>query len=161
MNEVKIQLQLLIEVLDKKELFLRELLSYTKQQEDLLLEEDFNLTAFNNIMQNKQVRIDKVIEIDEGFQATYNRVGAVLVQQPALYKEEILAMKTKIKAITDLSIEIQVTEEKNKAAFAARVGGMKNQVKNFRNHKQVNTQYQSNMQNQKVGDTSHFFDSKK
>jgi hypothetical protein len=161
MNEVKIQLQLLTEVLDKKELFLRELLSYTKQQEDLLLEEEFNLTAFNNIMQNKQVRIDKVIEIDEGFQATYNRVGAVLVQQPALYKEEILAMKTKIKSITDLSIEIQVTEEKNKAAFGAQVGGMKNQVKNFRNHKQVNTQYQSNMQNQKVGDTSHFFDSKK
>lgn len=161
MYNVKINLQILIESLVKKIGYMQEINQYTKEQERLLKEEEVNYKQFNNIMQNKQVRIDKIVELDDGFEPAYERVRGALNTQPKLYKEEISKMKELIKEISDLGVEIQVLERRNKMQFDTKTISSKNKVKTYRRNKTAVTNYYDSIKKQNKDDNSYFFDSKK
>lgn len=154
-------MELLVDTLNKKKQLLTEILKYTNDQKGLLAVEDFDLRGFKNIMSNKQVRIDLLNQLDDGFQATFERVRHVLSQHPDIYRDAIASMKTLIKEVNDLGIAIQVQEERNKRNFEAKSTGMKSEVKSFRAHKSAMKKYQSSYNNQQKADAPHFFDSKK
>lgn len=161
MSEVGVQVKILVDTLEKKKQLLTEIDNYTKEQANILSAPDLDLRAFNNIMSNKQVRIDLLMRIDDGFEATFDRVKTVLTTQPGIYKEAILKMKTLIKEVNDLGVSIQVQEQRNKLTFDTKTKSMKSEVKNFRNHKSAMNVYQNNYAKMKKADQPQFFDSKK
>lgn len=161
MNDVRVQVDLLVDTLTKKKQLLTEIRKYTDDQKALLAVEDFDLRAFNNIMSNKQVRIDLLGQLDDGFEATFERVRNVLSTQPDIYRDSILAMKSLIKEVNDIGIEIQVQEERNRSNFDTKSKGLKSEVKSLRTHKSAMKKYQSTYNSQKKADAPHFFDSKK
>lgn len=161
MSEIRIQVDLLVDTLSKKKTLLSEILKLTNDQKVLLTEEELNMKAFNNIMSNKQVRIDLLAQLDDGFQSSFERVQPVLTTQPDIYKEAIAAMKELIKEVTDLGIEIQVQEERNRRNFHTKAQGLKSEVKKFRTHKTAMKKYQNVYSNKSAADAPHFFDSKK
>lgn len=161
MSDMVIQMDLMIESLKKKKRLLEEIDGYTKKQADLLSQADLDLKSFNNIMKNKQVRIDKLIQLDEGFAALYERIKTTLKNQPEIYKEAVLTMQQLIKDTTDLGVKIQVQEERNKVNFEQKSKGYKGEVKAFRNHKNAMAKYQKSYNTQQKADDPHFFDSKK
>lgn len=161
MSDIIVQIDLMVESLEKKKLFLEEILRYTKEQATLLTKEELDLRSFNNIMKNKQVRIDKLIQLDQGFESLFERIRTTITNQPDIYKEAIQQMQSLIKETTDLGVEIQVQEERNKIQFDAKSKNVKGEVKAFRHHKSAMKKYQNNYNKQQKADSPHFFDSKK
>jgi len=161
MSDVITTLSLLEEGLDKKKKSLDEILEYTKSQEELFKEEPFDLKVFNNIMKNKQFRIDTVKQIDDGFKPSYERVRGYLDKNPDLYRDHINHMKASIKVIGDLNISIQVLEEQNYNKFKMIAGTLKDEVKTFRTSKKTVTSYYNTYNKQKESVRDNFFDSKK
>ncbi len=161
MGDVIATLTLLIDGLDKKRKSLEEISEYTKAQEKILKSDDFDLKTFNNIMKNKQFRIDTIKQIDEGFQPTYERIRSYIEKTPELYRELINIMQEKIKLIGDLNISIQVLEEQNYNKFKAISGTLKNEVKAFRTNKKTVTNYYSNYNKQQESVRKNLYDSKK
>jgi adenylate kinase family enzyme len=161
MNDIKINLKVLIESLERKIIALKEIAYYTKKQEDLLRAEELDFRAFKNIMKNKQVRIDKISQLDEGFKPAYERIQGALNSQKDLYREEIEQMKTLVKEIGELSVAVQVLEGRNKQKFDMKASMVKSKMKDFRQSKQVVASYYDNIKKQKKADQSYFFDTKK
>lgn len=161
MSHVNTQLDILINSLNKKISYLEDILKRTKEQSSLLDKDELDLRVFNNIMNNKQNRIDKIFEIDNGFQEMFNKVKGYLNTNGELYKEQIKLMKEYILKIGELGVEIKVLESKNKTKFQLITNGKKSKVKEYRNNKNVVSNYHSNINNQNNATQSHFFDSKK
>lgn len=124
-------------------------------------EEDFDMKTFNNIMKNKQFRIDTVKQIDDGFRPGYERVRVHLEKNPDLYREYISQMQDLIKEIGDLNISIQVLEEKNHTRFKVVTAGKKKEVKSFRKNKKTVTGYYNNFNKQQESVRQNLYDSKK
>ena len=161
MSDVITTISLLMDGLEKKKKSLSEILDYTKSQEELLNAQDFDLKTFNNIMKNKQFRIDTVKQIDDGFQPGYERIRTHLEKNPDLYKEYINNMKDLIKVIGELNISIQVLEEKNHNQFKIVTSDLKGEVKNFRKNKKSVSNYYSNYNKQHETVRKNLYDSKK
>ncbi len=161
MAGINTELDILVEVMEKKEKLLKELLSDTKKQESLLNEEALDMEAFDEIISNKQEKIDQVNTLDDGFKMTYEKIHLQLGADKDLYKDYITAMKEKIVVIGELGVEIMVQEEKNKVKFLIAAKNEKNKMKDFRKSKQTVANYYSNMNNQKNPERSYFFDKKK
>jgi len=161
MGDIQLQIEILVESLENKQRLLEEILSYTKEQAELLAKETLDLRSFNNIMKNKQIRIEKLVQIDDGFEQLFNRVRGPITAQPNLYKELIKRMKTLIQVISDLGVDIQVQEERNKQQFNRKNHSVKGEAKTLRSHKSAMDTYQTNYNNHKQVGQPHFFDSKK
>lgn len=161
MNNINIQLELLLEVLGKKISLMEEIKTLTEDQKRLLENESFDFDTFNKLMNHKQIGIDKIIDLDEGFQITFSNIRSSIEAQPKLYKTKIEQMKEYIKRIGELGITITVQEERNKTKFAEKSIQEKNKVKEFRVNKKNVANYYANINRQQGSDQAHFFDSKK
>lgn len=161
MSNVNTRLDILIDVLDQKLKSLKELLNYTNKQTKILEAEEFDLSAFNKIISKKQEYIDKIINMDDGFKATYEQIKGYIDANPELYKEKIRIMKKAIVEIGDLGIAITVQEGRNKNLFEEKARLERNKMKEFRKSKRTVTNYYSNLNKQKNADGPHFFDSRK
>ena len=161
MSDVMTTLSLLTEGLEKKKKNLGEILEYTKAQEKLLKEKEFNMKVFNNTMKNKQFRIDNVKQIDDGFKPTYERIRGHMEKTPQLYSQQIKVMKEHIKVIGDLNVQIQVLEEKNYNKFKVISATLKDEVKTFRTSKKTVNNYYKNYNKQQESVRENFFDSRK
>lgn len=161
MSDVRIQVDLLIETLRKKKKLLEEIHTYTEEQRQVLNKDSFNPQEFQNIMTNKQVRIDLLSGLDDGFEATFERVKSTLSHQPVIYNEEIRQMQALIQEVNDIGIEIQVQEERNRRNFEAKIGGVRSEAKSFRSHKTAMKQYRTTYNQKQKPEGPHFFDSKK
>lgn len=141
MEEVLITLDILMNSLEQKKKLLLEIKDYTKKQSELLLKEELNYDLFNNIIENKQVRIDAVVDIDAGFIPTYERIGERLKNNKSLYADEINGFKKLIAEINDIQIAIKVGEERNKKMFSDKVASMQSGAKIYRNRNEALKKY--------------------
>ncbi|MCR4717798.1 MAG: hypothetical protein K5656_11535 [Lachnospiraceae bacterium] len=107
-------LKILRDSMDKKERILNNLISMTEQQADYLASDEFEFDVFEDMMNTKDLMIDELNSVDNGFESVYNRVRDELKAHPELYKNEIRDLKNCIREITSLSVELQALEERNK-----------------------------------------------
>ncbi len=161
MNNIIATLELLLDGLEKKEEYLKDLLRYSKKQEEVLNAKEFDLNTFNNIIKNKQIRINNIQSIDDGFNQEYERIKQIIENNPDLYKEYILKLKKCVKSISELGIEITVVEHRNNDKFKRVSLTMKNEIKSFRTNKKAVINYYSTYQKQQKSIQKGFFDSKK
>lgn len=161
MGNVMETLEVMIISLDKKREALLEIFLYTKEQERLLKMEEFDMDGFNNIIKNKQVYIDQINEMDDGFEATFERIKPNIVHSPSLYQDDVNKMKELIKEIGELSISIQVQEERNQQKFNKIGERMRQEVKNYRKSKKTVTNYYNTVNNPTNKDINNLFDSSK
>ena len=67
-------------------------------------------------MDDKDICIEKLKKLDEGFEILYEKVAQELKGNRAMYADQIAHMQELITVITDKSTAIQVLEERNKKA---------------------------------------------
>ena len=148
------------ESLARKQKYLSEILALTKTQTELAVAEEFDEDAFSKTVEEKEVLINNINEIDKGFSSVYDRVRLEIQADPAAYRMELLDIQAKIKACVDTGMEIEATEERNRAAleqaFATKFKGLR-QVKQS---KSVANRYYQSMANGMVND-SLLYDKKK
>lgn len=132
MNEIKTLMDILLETLEKKKQALNLINDMTKKQGGLISSNQQEDSAMSTLFDMKQTQIDQVNTLDDGFVASYERVKQHLINQPAIYKDEIMEMKSLIKDIGEYSIEIRINEMRNKRML---------DIKRSTNEKKMGAQY--------------------
>ena len=149
----------MVESLSKKINILEQLLSYTKEQEALLEEEEWNMEEFQQLLDKKGELIDVLNTMDEGFEQVYERMEEEINGNKEKYTTEILLMQQRIKMITDVSIKLQELEYKNKEKIEAEFSKKRNEIKNFRQSKDSVNKYYRTMSKTQIVDSA-FLDKK-
>ncbi len=160
MEKTSIIIGTLIDSLVQKKKLLTELLDYTKKQRKILVKKPFDYDEFNNIMDNKQVRIDSLKILDDGFVESFSRVSALMKNNKKLYRDDIKKMQDLIKQINDISVNLRMNEDRNKGLFEQNKKLLQEGVKNLRNHSQALKNYSNNLPNDS-SESYGLFDSKK
>lgn len=111
--EIKKYISILIESLEKKKRILQAIQEENKKQADVI-KRNGDMEEFDTIVTYKGKLIDELEILDQGFENVYDRIREELVSEKALYQTEIAAMQKLIKEITELSVNIQTAEQRNK-----------------------------------------------
>lgn len=151
---------MLLDVLSKKKVHLVKLLELTTQQEALLKQEDFPEAEFALLIEKKSGNLRKLEELDNGFQAVYNRVAEEIKDHKEDYKEQILELQSLVKEVTDLGVRLSALEEKNKMVLETVLREKRQGIRQFKVSKQTADKYYKNMIGMQTG-ASYFMDQKK
>ena len=136
--------RMLRESLEKKVGVLMQIQEMNRRQKDILENAISTPEELDENIAKKQELIDRLDQLDSGFQQMYERVRDLFRANPEEYKDEILKMKDLIREITDLSTRIQVEEKENKSLLEAKFSDIRHQAKEIRkNQKAVSSYYQS------------------
>ncbi|MEG1847125.1 MAG: flagellar export chaperone FlgN [Lachnospiraceae bacterium] len=114
MTEQKNYLSVLMDSLQKKLQVLDEVIQKNQEQTELMQAERLDTEALDTNMDQKTVLIQRLNELDDGFEAVYERVKPELLQHQAQYADEIHVLQDLISRITDKSVSIQAAEARNK-----------------------------------------------
>ena len=107
-------LEILTDSLKKKSKVLDEIMRYNSDQENLLRQESISLEELDANMELKDGLIQKLVQLDDGFETLYERIKEQLLTQKDQYKAQIGQMQELISQITEKSVSIQAQEARNK-----------------------------------------------
>ena len=155
-----VYVKVLADSLQKKFTALESILNITKTQEELLQEENFDEECFLETIKSKQIYIDQITELDNGFEVVYNRVKQELDADRMLYVDDIANMQKLITKITDLGIDIEALEKRNKVQMDKVLAEKKQQFRGMRMNNSAASNCYRNMVNQQYSQ-SYFLDKKK
>lgn len=154
-------LNIMIDTLKKKEMLLNSLKDITTDQTDILDSEEFAADEFDKTIDEKQKLIDALMKLDDGFMDMYAKVKDTLLSDGNDYIPEIEQAKALIKKQTDMSVELQTMEEKNKVKLTMQLSKGRQKGKDFRTSSRTAAAYYKNMSNHHQDGDSYFLDSKK
>lgn len=161
MDNINTYISVLHGSLRKKLDLIKKLLELTKEQNKILNQETIDIDNFDRLVNKKEVKINEMLEIDRGFQTVFNKISSVIKESPQQYRQQILEMQNFIRAITDIGVEIENLEQKNKEKFNKFLASKRSDIKNFKVSNKTAVSYYKNMSNQHREWQSYFIDSKK
>ena len=132
MDSVNTYISVLHGSLRKKLELVKELLEFTKEQNIILNEDDVDIDSFDKIVSEKDIRINEVLEIDKGFDSVFNKIGSTIKANPQEYRQQILELQNLIRTITDIGVEIEGLENKNKEKFSKFILAKREEIKDFK-----------------------------
>lgn len=160
MNQTVTYVNIMLESLQRKKKYLEKILQLTKKQEELAKAKKFDEDAFGEIIDKKEILINNVNEIDKGFTSVYERVRTEILEDKEIYATELKNMQLLVKQCVELGMEIEVLEERNRAALEQVFSVGFKGIKQVKQSKQVANKYYQSMSNGNVND-SIFYDRKK
>ena len=114
MTELSTYVEILQDGLKNKIIILSNIIKLNTIQEELLSEEKLNIEKYDDTVDKKQVLIGDLNRLDDGFEATYDRVRIEFESRKNEFKQEIELMRADISTIMDYSVTIQASEARNK-----------------------------------------------
>ncbi len=114
-------------------------------QEDALRTENIDEKAFDAAMEKKSGLIDRLNEMDDGFQTLYDRISLEIKEKGAEHAEAINRLQALIREITDLSVTVSALERKNKDTLDRKIEDLKKGKKNFKVSRQTADKYYKSM----------------
>lgn len=159
-NVKKTYIQLLIDSLEKKLDVLNELMKITRGQQEIVNSDSFNEDDFMETILLKEEQINKLSELDKGFEMVYDRIRDELNDNYEKYTSEIKSLKELVTKVTDLSVKLQALEQRNKSNLKALLSNKRKNIKNARLSNETVTNYYKNMSGGKDS-KSYFYDKKK
>ena len=106
--------QILLQSLEKKTKLLDDMIRQNGVQEELLKEEDLDMDAFDEAINQQGFYIEELDKLDQGFETVYDRVREELLRDKARYRMEIIRMKELIQQITDKIVTLNAGNMRNK-----------------------------------------------
>lgn len=152
-------IQLLLDTLRKKTEILSQLTNLTKQQEGFISSENFNEEEFLKTISLKEEQILALEKLDVGFEQIYDSVRDELNNSKGKYMKEITALKELIVEITDMSVNLQALEKRNKTKLELIFANKRREIKNSRLSNQTVANYYKNSIKQQEAQ-SFFYDKK-
>ena len=141
-------IQIMIDSLKRKSEILDELIVKNEEMHDCVADkgyEDVNWDSFNLIVAQKQMYIDRIVKMDEGFQSLYDRVKEQLNEDRSKFADEIKEIQKLIEKVTGQGIKISTGEERNRKIIEKLFGNRKNEIKRTRNSLRVANSYAQTM----------------
>ncbi len=133
--------------LEKKVIVLDEIANYNVGQEQLLRKEKVSMEDLDANMEEKDKLIQKLTELDEGFEALYERIREQLLTNKENYKEQIKRIQGLISQVTDKSVSIQAQESRNKKLIEDYFAKERNQIRQGRQASKTAYSYYKSMSN--------------
>lgn len=155
-----VYINVLADSLQKKQTALQEILKITKQQEELLKIGDFAEEDFLKLVNQKQRYISKMQELDNGFEAIYNRVKVELEAGKEQYRSQITRIQRLIVQVTELGVDIEALEKRNKAQMDKVIEQRQEIIRGKRMNNNGVSNYYRNILSQQYNQ-SYFLDQKK
>lgn len=140
-------LSVLEDSLKKKLQILDELTDYTMQQQELLKVEELDYEAFDRLVDQKDPLIQRIMELDQGFETVYDRIKEQLLDNKEQYAAQIRALQSLIGELTDKSVKLQTMEQRNKSAVEQQFRKSREKIRQGRQNKQAALNYYKNMNN--------------
>lgn len=156
----KTYVHILTDTLAKKNSLLEKLIQITVMQEEYITSTPPDIDNFEASLTEKEELIEKINELDEGFERIYGHVKDEIVSNRINYKEDILELQNLIKQVTEKSTNLQALEIKNKKSLEIFFANKKKEIKDFKKSSKTASSYYRNMMNQQL-DESYFLDKKK
>ena len=151
-------LEILTDSLKKKSKVLDEIMQYNSDQENLLRQESISLEELDANMELKDGLIQKLVQLDDGFETLYERIKEQLLTQKDQYKAQIGQMQELISQIIEKSVSIQAQEARNKGMIENYFARERAQLRQSRQVSKAAYGYYKSMSN---GVSSQLLDQKK
>ena len=149
------------ESLEKKIKVLDEIIRIGELQSELLEKEELDYDAFDELMNNRDLCLDKLDKLDEGFEIVYNNLSDDIKAHQDDYGDEIKKMQSLIKDITDKSTAIAAMDSRNKSAVDNAFVKSKRGLSEGKRSVSVAMNYYKSMNGLSAGSDSRYMDSKK
>ena len=159
MAEIRQYVDILLESLERKKGILGMLLKENGKQEEAI-KQNSDMDVFNQTVETKSRFIAELELLDSGFEKVYDRVREELLESKESFKEEIARMQLLISEITDLSVSIQTSEQRNKQLVENYFSYTKNRIRQSKKSVRAANDYYRNMRQTNFVD-SHLLDQKK
>lgn len=150
-------LKIMIDSLVKKSEYLRDIIEKNNLQEKCIQGKDYDeidWDAFNLLVTEKEILIDRINTMDEGFQSLYDRIKEQITDNKDKYKDEIATIQNLIRTVTDQSVEITTGEERNRRQIEKIMGARKKVIRGKRNSLKVAQSYYQSMRGHATEDLS-------
>ena len=151
---------IMIQSLQKKIQVLEEIKKANIKQKEILEDERAEVDAFDEIVEKKSALIEQMIQLDSGFDKLFERVKEELNTNKESYADKIKTMQNLIRQVTDLSMELQAQEARNKELMTRKFVSIRERAKVVRTNTKAVSQYYQNMMQINVIDPQ-FMDNKK
>ena len=138
-------IEILLQSLNKKEQVLKEIIRLDEVQKALLEDEMCPVDDFDETVEAKSQCIEQLEQLDSGFQKVYDRVSEELKENKEAHADEIRRMKEMIRRLTDLSVEIQAQEARNKDLMVKKFADVKKKTRELRTSGKAANEYYKNM----------------
>lgn len=113
MDQVETQLKILLEMLDNKIDCLNKILKSVENQNEFIRKGSYDYNEYRLETNTKLENLEKANSIDEVFVRVYAKIKRMIDQNNRLHKDLVAKLQDKIKEVTDLTVKIHVTEERN------------------------------------------------
>lgn len=132
--------------LDKKKEILNLIMEQNEIQEEALRTTP-DWDAFENSITQKDIYIQEIFKLDEGFEGIYERIKAALSDPNilTLHQDKIRLLQTKIREVTDLGVKLEVSEKRNRIRVEQIFRDEKNKLKQGMRSTKVATDYYKTM----------------
>ncbi|MCT4611980.1 MAG: flagellar protein FlgN [Clostridia bacterium] len=114
LDEVKVKMKILLDILNKKYVLFEEIHNITLNQQAVVKHDKPDMDLFEELINEKQARIDKINEMDEQFVKMHSEIKGKMEADKERYKDIIVDVQAVVKSIHDIGIKIQVIEEENR-----------------------------------------------
>lgn len=156
-----VYVNMMVDVLKRKERILTSLLTLTEEQEKILREEDMDQERFHATLDEKGTLIEELNDIDEGFDALFKKVEQEIVAHRETYREKIRDMQKRITTVSELGIRIQALESQNSERLKAYLASQRKRIRDFHINNRTASSYFQNMANTHKADQTYYFDETK
>lgn len=160
MTQTSTYISIMKESLIRKRDYLEEILELTTKQGELVKKIEFDENEMDKIIDRKDILINNINEIDRGFMSVYDRIKSDLEDNSSEYKSELVTIQGYISECVDLGVEIQTSEERNRASMEAAFASGFTGVKQAKTSLKVASKYYKSMSGSVVND-SFMYDKKK
>lgn len=162
-NQIKKEVTHYLETLEaslrKKEGLLVSLIRLTKEQEEALKQEEFDVDLFDRLMEKKASLLEAINLLDDGFESIFSLVKENVLENPKEYKDIVQEMQKRIKSLTDKGVELEVIERRNQLKLEYAISKDRTKIKQFHVNNGAAAKYYSNMM--KGGERANLFLDKK
>lgn len=153
-------LDILEDSLEKKKAVLSNIREVNEKQSELLKADKLDMEQYDGFVDEKDVFIKELEKLDEGFEALYDKIRQELLQNKAMYAEQIKRIQALISEITEESVSIQAQEARNRDMVAAHFGKERTALGQGRKFSKAAYSYYQNL-NKAIQEDSRIMDMKK
>lgn len=146
--------------LEKKLKVLEEIYRLCKLQTEVLNTQPMDFERFDGLVDDKDICLEKLEKLDEGFELVYERVSRELSANRAEYTDQIKKMQELIALITEKSTSIEALEKRNKQSMSDMFVRERKELSEGKRSVSIAMNYYKNMAGQNIPD-SKFMDQKK
>lgn len=138
-------LRILAESLDLKIQVLKEIQEYNEKQKVAFSSSVVDYNSFDQAIEEKDRLIERMLKLEEGFDALYSQISEELKKNKAMYATQISTLQDKIRQITDMSVAIQAQEARNKKLIEDYFAREKSVIRQNRKGSKAAYDYYKNM----------------